>query len=100
MVRGSVLGNGPEAPVAVTLEGARAPEMAGLIAAAYGLTEREVTALVARGNSTNEIARHLHLPPYTVQDYLKSVFEKTGTSSRGGPVSRLYFDFYAGDLPR
>jgi DNA-binding CsgD family transcriptional regulator len=100
VVRGSVLGEGPEAPVAVTLEGARAPEMAGLIAAAYGLTEREreVTALVARGNSTAQIARHLHLSTYTVQDYLKSVFDKTGTSSRGGLVSRLYFDFYAKDL--
>jgi DNA-binding CsgD family transcriptional regulator len=100
VVRGSVLGNGPEAPVAVTLESARAPELAGLIAAAYGLTEREreVTALVARGNSTAQIARRLHLSPYTVQDYLKSVFDKTGTSSRGGLVSRLYFDFYAKDL--
>ncbi|MCC3761929.1 helix-turn-helix transcriptional regulator [Glycomyces sp. TRM65418] len=100
VVRGSVLGDGPEAPVAVTLEGARAPEMAGLIAAAYGLTEREreVTALVARGNSTAQIARDLHLSAYTVQDYLKSVFDKTGTSSRGGLVSRLYFDFYAEGL--
>jgi DNA-binding CsgD family transcriptional regulator len=97
LVRGSMLGDGPEARVAVTLEAARAPEMASLIAAVYGLTEREreVTALIARGRSTAQIARHLHLSAYTVQDYLKSVFDKTGTSSRGGLVSRLYFDCYA-----
>lgn len=100
LVRGSVLGDRPEAPVAVTLEAARAPEMAPLIAAGYGLTERErqVTALVARGNSTAQIAREIHLSAYTVQDYLKSIFDKTGTSSRGDLVSRLYFDHYAGQL--
>lgn len=71
--------------------------MAPLIAAAYGLTERErrVTELVARGQSTAQIARGLHLSAYTVQDYLKSIFEKTGTSSRGDLVARLYFDYYA-----
>ncbi len=100
LVRGSVLGSGPEAPVAVTLEAARAPEMAPLIAAAYGLTERErqVTALIARGNSTAQVAREMHLSAYTVQDYLKSIFDKTGTSTRGDLVSRLYFDHYAGRL--
>jgi DNA-binding CsgD family transcriptional regulator len=97
LVRGSLLGDGPAAPVAVTLEAARTPELAPLIAAAYGLTERErrVTELVARGQSTAQIARGLHLSAYTVQDYLKSIFEKTGTSSRGDLVARLYFDHYA-----
>ncbi|HEX4812374.1 MAG TPA: helix-turn-helix transcriptional regulator [Nonomuraea sp.] len=100
LVRGSLLGEGPEAPVAVTLEMARAPEMAPLIAAAYGLTERErrVTELVARGHSTNQIAGLLHLSAYTVQDHLKSIFEKTGTGSRGDLVARLYFDHYAAPL--
>lgn len=100
LVRGSVLGDGPDAKVAVTLEAARAPELAPLIAAAYGLTgrERRVTALVARGNSTAQIARELHLSAYTVQDYLKSIFEKTGTSTRGDLVFRLYFDHYAGQI--
>jgi hypothetical protein len=50
---------------------------------------------VARGFPTNEIALRLHLSAYTVQDHLKSIFGKTGTSSRGDLVARLFFDHYA-----
>jgi DNA-binding NarL/FixJ family response regulator len=79
------------------LEAARPPEMAPLIADAYGLTARErlVTELVARGLSTNDIAGELHLSAYTVQDHLKSIFEKSGTGSRGDLVARLFIDHYA-----
>ncbi len=96
-VRGSVLGDGPDSPVAVVMEEVLAPELAPLIADAYGLTERErrVTELVAQGLSTNDVAQRLHLSTYTVQDHLKSVFDKTGTSSRGELVARLFFDHYA-----
>jgi hypothetical protein len=54
LVRGSVLGDGPEARAAVMLEAARSPELAPLIADAYGLTgrERAVTELVAQGLPT------------------------------------------------
>ncbi len=41
VVRGSLLGDGPESRVAVLLEAARPPELAPLIADAYGFTERE-----------------------------------------------------------
>jgi DNA-binding CsgD family transcriptional regulator len=97
VVRGSVLGEGPGARTAVSLEPARSPELAPLIAAAYGLTERErrVTQLVAQGHSTTAIGERLHLSPYTVQDHLKSVFEKLGVSSRGEVVARLFFEHYA-----
>lgn len=96
IVRGSVLGDGPEAGVAILLEAAGPAEMAPLIAEAYGLTERErsVTELVAQGLSTSEIAARLHLSSYTVQDHLKSVFGKCGVATRGDLVARLFFDHY------
>jgi DNA-binding CsgD family transcriptional regulator len=97
LVRGSMLGDGPEARAAVILEPAPSPDLAPLIAAAYGLTDRErrVAQLVAQGHSTNEIASRLHLSPYTVQDHLKSIFDKVGVSARGELVARLFFEHYA-----
>jgi DNA-binding NarL/FixJ family response regulator len=99
-VRGSVLGDDPHSPVAVLMEAAQPPELASLIADAYALTDRErrVTELVAQGFATNDIGRRLHLSAYTVQDHLKSIFDKTGTGSRGELVARLFFDHYAPHL--
>ncbi len=97
IVQGSLLGDGPDAQVAVLLETARPAELAPLIADAYGLTDRErrVTELVAQGYPTNVIGSRLHLSAYTVQDHLKSIFDKTGTGTRGELVARLFFDHYA-----
>jgi DNA-binding CsgD family transcriptional regulator len=99
LVQGSVLdGDGGDGPavsrVAVLVEPARAPELAPLIAAAHGFTERErlVTELVAQGFSSRAIADRLHLSAYTVQDHLKAIFEKSGTGSRGELVARLFVD--------
>jgi DNA-binding NarL/FixJ family response regulator len=97
VVRASLLGAEPADRVAVLLEAARPPELAPLIAAAYGFTDRErrITELIARGYPTIVIAGQLHLSAYTVQDHLKSIFSKTGTSSRGDLVARIFFDHYA-----
>jgi DNA-binding CsgD family transcriptional regulator len=80
----------------VTLEEPRSPELAPLIADAYGLSvrERAVTQLVAQGLPTTEIAAVLYLSPYTVQDHLKSIFDKVGVGTRGELVARLFFDHY------
>jgi DNA-binding CsgD family transcriptional regulator len=81
----------------VLVEAARPAELAPLIADAYGLTDRErrVIELVAQGYPTNAIGERLHLSAYTVQDHLKSIFDKTGSSTRGELVARLFFDHYA-----
>ena len=96
VVRGSMLGEGADARAAVILEPARTPELAPLIADAYGLTERErrVTQLVAQGRLTRDIAAELHLSQYTVQDHLKSIFEKVGVGSRGELVAHVFFEHY------
>ncbi len=84
------------ADAAVVIEPAKASEVAPLIVDAYELTPREVdvTRALARGLTTNEIARELHLSRYTVQDHLKSVYEKAGVSSRGELVAKMFADHY------
>ena len=92
--------DGSVADVAVVIEPAKASEVAPLIVDAYELTPREVdvTRALARGLTTNEIAGELHLSRYTVQDHLKSVYEKAGVSSRGELVAKMYADHYGGRL--
>lgn len=85
---------------AVVIEPAKASEVASLIVDAYELTRREldVTRALARGLSTSEIARELHLSRHTVQDHLKAVYEKVGVSSRGELVAKVFADHYNDDL--
>jgi DNA-binding CsgD family transcriptional regulator len=81
--------------IAMVIEQARPLELAPLLMAAYGLTnqEREVTGQVARGRSTREIAASLFIAETTVQDHLKSIFDKTSTRSRRELVATLLGEY-------
>ena len=82
--------------VAVIVEPAHPARISPLLMAAYRLTEREqdVTRLVLRGESTAQIAEGLFVSPHTVQQHLKSVFEKTNVRSRRELVGKLFFAHY------
>jgi DNA-binding CsgD family transcriptional regulator len=96
ILHGTRLGDGPDANTAVIIEPARPAELAELIVLAYGFTprEREVTRLVILGRSTTEIAQSLHLSPFTVQDYLKTIFDKVGVHSRRELIGTVFRDHY------
>lgn len=85
--------------VAVIIEEPSPAELAPVILMAYGLTKQEqlLTALVCRGLSTSAIAARLHITPNTIQEHLKSIFEKTGVSSRRELIATILQEQY---LPR
>jgi DNA-binding CsgD family transcriptional regulator len=75
--------------IAVTIEEASPSERTGLVATAFGLSnrEREVLGHLMSGCDTRELAGRLFLSEYTVQDHLRSVFAKTGTHHRRALLS-------------
>jgi DNA-binding CsgD family transcriptional regulator len=85
---------------AIVIEPAKASEIAPIVVEAHRLTGREVevTRLVARGLSTDQIASTLFLSRHTVRDHLKAIFEKVGVSSRGELTSKLFAEHYHAPL--
>jgi DNA-binding CsgD family transcriptional regulator len=68
----------------VVIDAARPGCLLPLAASAYRLTSREVEVVrcVLNGLDTRSVAASLHISEYTVQDHLKSVFDKVGVRSR------------------
>jgi DNA-binding CsgD family transcriptional regulator len=82
--------------VAVIVEPAHPARITPLLMSAYGLSirEQDVTRLVLQGESTAQIAQRLVVSAHTVQQHLKSVFEKTGVRSRRELVGKVFFSHY------
>jgi DNA-binding CsgD family transcriptional regulator len=85
--------------VAIVIQRASGQDAAPMRLETYALSEREreVATLVATGLSTKALAERLFLSPWTVQDHLKAIFDKTGTRSRRELRARIFFDEF---LPR
>jgi DNA-binding CsgD family transcriptional regulator len=85
--------NGPsgEQGITVVIEEADASSVLPLRLSAHGLSPREgeVAILVLRGTSTRVISATLHISEHTVQDHLKSVFDKVGVRSRRELVAEM-----------
>ena len=69
---------------AITLQAARAGDLASVLMPAWNLTprERDIAALIIPGQSSEDIAAALFLSPHTVRDYTKAIFGKVGVHSR------------------
>ena len=96
LLYGTQLSGGADGRTAVIIQPASPSEVAPLVALAYGLSEREcqVSRLCMNGRSTKQIAQTLRVSPYTVQDHLKSIFDKTGVRSRGELVGQIFLEHY------
>jgi len=88
--------------VAVVLERASGARSATVRLEAFGATarEREVATLLARGLSRADMAETLVLSPHTVEDHVKSLYDKLGVASRQELVARVFLDEYLPEVAR
>jgi DNA-binding CsgD family transcriptional regulator len=96
VLHGATLVSDGHRRIAVIVEPAHPARIGPLLMSAYGLTDREqdVTRLVLQGESTTAIAERLVVSVHTVQQHLKSIFEKTGVRSRRDLVGKVFFSYY------
>ncbi|MCZ0998731.1 helix-turn-helix transcriptional regulator [Streptomyces mirabilis] len=89
-----------EPAVVVSVGPTEPAELTALVLDVYGLSPRarEIAQHVLLGRSTSEIAGHLGVSEYTVQDHLKQVFGKVGVRSRRELVAELFFRHYLPQL--
>ena len=82
--------------IAVTMAPAGPVEMTPLRLELYGLSEREreVTRLLVRGLSNEEIGSALHITRYTVKDHVKAIYAKLGVTTRHEMTARLFVEHH------
>jgi DNA-binding CsgD family transcriptional regulator len=99
VLHGSLLGPERSRGVAIFIQHAHPTLVAPLLLKAYGLTSREqdVAQLTLRGATAVQTARRLGISPHTVNDHLKTVYDKTGSRTRGELSATLFFGEH---LPR
>ena len=99
LLYGTPLAGGADGRTAVIVQRAPASEVAPLVALAYGLSprERRIVHLCLEGRSTKQMAATLHVSPHTIQDHLKSIFDKTGVRTRNELVGQVFLEHY---IPR
>ena len=80
----------PGQQIAVAIQPTTLAERLDLFIRCHGLTPREseVVRALAAGADTTEVARILFLSPHTVQDHLKSVFDRARVHSRRELLAR------------
>jgi DNA-binding CsgD family transcriptional regulator len=88
--------------VAIVLERSASERATALRLETHGVTEREreVAVMLAQGRTNPDIAETLVLSPYTVQDHIRSLFDKTGVGSRQELVARVFLDDYMPQIVR
>ena len=88
--------------VAVMIEPARPSDLAPILLDSLGLTVREVeiVMMLTRGLATKQIATDMGLSAHTVRDHVKSIFEKTGVTSRGELAARMFSEHQLGTFER
>lgn len=84
MIEASPFEGEHDGEIAVTLRAPTPVEILRLLGRIYALTARELdlVRLLLAGLDTRSVGDRLHISVHTVQDHLKSVFEKTGIHSR------------------
>jgi DNA-binding CsgD family transcriptional regulator len=98
----SVPGPPGDGRIAVVLERGGGARSATVRLEAFGATAREseVATLLARGLSRAEMAEALVLSPHTVEDHVKSLYEKLGVATRQELVARVFLDEYLPEVAR
>ncbi|WP_460514400.1 helix-turn-helix transcriptional regulator [Flindersiella endophytica] len=81
---------GDPGDIAVTIEQASPAERLDIFGRAFALSarERELLAVLADGADTRHAAARMYLSEHTIQDHLKSIYDKTGSRSRRELLAR------------